>query len=292
MIKSRSERAFDAFNLFMMAIVIIITFYPFYYILCASFSSSDKLLTRTGLLLAPMNWTLGGYKLTFMYPLVASGYKNTLTILAFALPINLLLTLFLANTLAAKDMKLKKIIVPFVMINMFFSGGLIPQFLNIRALGLYNSLWALILPGSVSIYNAIIVKTAIEGINESMSEAAYLDGANDFQLLFRIITPLIIPTMAVMALYYGVSHWNSWFSATIYLNENGKLPIQAVLRAILIANTASMETTDVKMDDYMNNFAETIKYSLIIVGTLPILLSYPFLQRYFIKGVMIGAVKG
>jgi putative aldouronate transport system permease protein len=290
--KSLGEHAFDLTNCLFMLCVLFVTLYPFYYILCASFSSSGKLLTRMGLLFAPLDWTIGGYRMTLRYPLVLSGYRNTLFILAAALPINMLLTLFLANTLAARDMLFKRWIVPFVMVNMFFSGGLIPSFLNIRALGLYNSLWALVLPGSVSIYNSIIVKTAMEGIPESLSDAAYIDGANDFYLLFRIIVPLILPTLAVIVLYYGVAHWNAWFSATIYLTDNSKLPIQAVLRAILIANTAKLETTDVAMDDKMNDFAETIKYTLIVVGTLPILLSYPFLQRYFIKGAMIGAVKG
>lgn len=290
--KSAGDKVFDAVNFIIMLFVVLVTLYPFYYIVCASFSSSTALLTRMGLLWRPLNFTVGGYIKTFEYPLMISGYKNTLTILFVSLPINLLLTIFLANTLASKNMFWKKLIIPFVMINMFFSGGLVPGFLNVRELGLYNSLWALILPGAVSIYNSIIVKTAIEGLPDSLSEAAYIDGANDFYLLFRIIVPLIMPTLAVILLYYGVSIWNAWFSATIYLNDNSKLPVQAVLRAILIENTASIETRDVQSTDYLNDFVETIKYSLIIVGTLPILMAYPFLQRYFIKGVMIGAVKG
>jgi len=290
--KSAGDKVFDAVNFIIMLFVVLVTLYPFYYILCASFSSSTALLTRMGLLWRPLKFTVGGYIKTFEYPLMISGYKNTLTILFVSLPINLLLTIFLANTLASKNMYWKKFIIPFVMINMFFSGGLVPGFLNVRELGLYNSLWALILPGAVSIYNSIIVKTSIEGLPDSLSEAAYIDGANDFYLLFRIIVPLIMPTLAVILLYYGVSLWNAWFSATIYLNDNNKLPVQAVLRAILIENTANIETRDVQSTDYLNDFVETIKYSLIIVGTLPILMAYPFLQRYFIKGVMIGAVKG
>ena len=156
---------------------------------------------------------------------------------------------------------------------------------------MYNTLWAVIIPGALSVYNAIIVKTAIEGIPNSLSESAYIDGANDVCLLVRIIVPLIIPTLAVIILYYAVGHWNSWFGACIYLRDNAKLPIQAVLRAILIENQALMSTNDVS-DGEINRFAETIKYALIVVGTLPILVSYPFLQKYFVKGVMIGAVKG
>ena len=186
---------------------------------------------------------------------------------------------------------MRRFIVPFVMATMFFSGGLIPDYLNVQQLGMYNTLWAVIIPGALSVYNAIIVKTAIEGIPNSLSESAYIDGANDVYLLVRIIVPLIIPTLAVIILYYAVGHWNSWFSACIYLRDNAKLPIQAVLRAILIENQALMSTNDVS-DGEINRFAETIKYALIVVGTLPILVSYPFLQKYFVKGVMIGAVKG
>ena len=159
-------------------------------------------------------------------------------------------------------------------------------------LGLYNSLWALILPGSISVYNTIIVKTAMDGVPDSLTEAAHIDGANDILILFRIIIPLIIPTLAVIVLYYAVSHWNSWFSALIYLEDNNKLPIQAVMRAILIENNEILSSDNVTEDGTYNSFAETIKYSLIIVGTLPILVLYPFLQKYFVKDVMIGAVKG
>jgi len=289
--KTTGEKTFDVFNALFMAFVIFITLYPAYYLLCASFSDSTELLRRNGLLWWPQGFTTGAYKLTFNYPLVKTGYMNTLFILIVSLPLNLFLTICCAYVLAARNMKLKKFIIPFVMFTMFFSGGLIPSFLNVRSLGMYNSLWALIIPGSLSVYNAIIVKTAIEGIPESLSESAYIDGANDIYLLARIIIPLITPTLAVIVLYYGVGHWNSWFSAVIYLKDNTKLPIQAVLRAILIENQNIMSANDMS-DGEVNRYAETIKYALIVVGTLPILVVYPFLQKYFVKGVMIGAVKG
>lgn len=290
--KSPSEKVFDAFNIFLMLLVILVTLYPFYYVICASLSKSTLLLTHRGLLFKPLEPTIGAYKLTFSYPLVTSGYMNTIYILVFALPINMLLTIFCAYVMSIKELLYRKFIITFIMFTMFFSGGLIPGFLNIQSLGLYNSLWALILPSALSVYNSIIVKTAIDGIPDSLKEAAYIDGANDILILFRIIVPLIIPTLAVIVLYYGVSHWNSWFSAVIYLKDNQKLPIQAVMRAILIENSTILNAENVAEDGTINSFAETIKYSLIIVGTLPILLLYPFLQKYFVKGVMIGAVKG
>ena len=178
-----------------------------------------------------------------------------------------------------------------IMFTMFFSGGMIPAYLNIRDLGLYNSLWALILPGALSVYNSIICKTAIESVPESLKESAYIDGANDVIILFRIIVPLIKATLAVLLLYYGVGHWNAWFNASIYLKDNEKLPIQNIMRAILIANSNVLNSAAAE-NDQVNQFAEAIKDSTIILTTVPVLCIYPFIQKYFVKGVMIGAVKG
>jgi len=168
---------------------------------------------------------------------------------------------------------------------------MIPDYLNIRSLGLYNSLWALILPGAISVYNTIICRTAIEAIPDSLSESAKIDGANDITVLFKIIFPLIKPTIVVLLLYYGIGHWNSWFPASIYLQDNYKLPIQNVLRAILIANSNILNSA-ASENDKIDQFAETIKYAAIVITTIPVLCIYPFLQRYFVKGAMIGAVKG
>ena len=289
--RSAGEKVFDAVNAVFMLFIIFITLYPFYYLVCASFSRNYLLVAHDGLLLWPRGFTLGAYEITLKYPLIRTGYRNILLILAAALPLNLVMTLFCGYFMASRNMLYKKPIVFLMLFTMFFSGGLIPTYLNIRDLKLYNTLWALIIPGAVSIYNSIIVKTAIEGIPDSLIESAYIDGANDFYVLFRIVLHLILPTMAVMVLYYGVGHWNAWFSAMIYITDNEKLPLQAVLRAILIANSRELNQVQADSDHY-DDFAETIKYSIIVVGTLPILASYPFLQKYFVKGVMIGAIKG
>ena len=289
--RSVGEKVFDAVNTVFMLFIIFITLYPFYHLVCASFSRNYLLVAHEGLLFWPQGFTLGAYEITVKYPLMISGYKNILLILLAALPLNLVMTLFCGYFMASKNMLYKKPIVFLMLFTMFFSGGLIPTYLNIRDLKLYNTLWALIIPGAVSIYNSIIVKTAIEGIPDSLIESAYIDGANDFYVLFRIVLHLILPTMAVMVLYYGVGHWNAWFNAMIYITDNEKLPLQAVLRAILIANSRELNQVQVDTDHY-DDFAETIKYSIIVVGTLPILASYPFLQKYFVKGVMIGAIKG
>lgn len=289
--RSGGDIAFDIINTLIMLGLIVATFYPIWYVICASLSDSAAVTQHPGCLLWPKGFNLGAYIKAFQHPLILSGFKNILIILVCALPLNLIMTLLCGYFCASKNVLLKKYIVAFLLFTMFFSGGLIPCYLNQKSLGLYNNLWALIIPGALNIYNAIICRTAIEAVPDSLIESAYMDGASEFVVLFKIITPLIKPTLAVLALYYGVGHWNSWFSASLYITDNKLLPIQNILRAILITNNdmlnqgaASMETID--------TYAETIKYAVIVIATLPILCVYPFLQKYFVKGVMIGAVKG
>lgn len=291
---SRGQKAFNVFNIAFMVLLMIVTLYPFYYVICASFSSSTYLQVHRGFLITPVKATLGAYKKTFNHALILSGFANIFKIMIVALPINLLVTIVAAYFMSQRGMMFKGPIVFLMMFTMFFGGGLIPSYLNIKQLGLYNTLWALILPGCLSIYNAIIMKTAMEAVPESLSESAYIDGANDLVVLFRILVPLIIPTLAVILLYYGVGHWNSWFPATVYLEDNIKLPIQAVLRSIVIENETLLggATEVVEGEAYANDYTETIKYAVIVISTIPILCVYPFLQRFFVKGVMIGAVKG
>ena len=289
--KSAGDRIFDIINVLIMLCLVLITLYPMYYVLCASVSSNTYLVAHPGVLFWPHDFTLGAYKMTFQHPLILSGYRNTLIILAGSLPLNIVMTLFCGYFMASNNVLFKKYIIFYLMLTMFFSGGLIPAYLNQRSLGLYNNLLALIIPGAVSLYNAIICRTAISGIPDSLVESAYIDGANDMVILFRIIAPLIMPTTAVLLLYYGVGHWNSWFSASIYIEDNNLLPLQNILRALLIANSDILGGGESVGDEY-NSYAETIKYAAIIVTTVPVLCIYPFLQKYFVKGVMIGAVKG
>ena len=288
---SLGDKIFVVINSAILICLCIITLYPIWYVFCASMTSNTYLVSHPGILLWPHEMTFGAYKLAFSHPLLLSGYTNTLIILAVSLPINILMTLFAGYFMASKDVMFKPLLQGLIMFTMFFSGGMIPAYLNIRDLGLYNSLWALILPGALSVYNSIICKTAIESVPESLKESAYIDGANDVIILFRIIVPLIQATLAVLLLYYGVGHWNAWFNASIYLKDNEKLPIQNIMRAILIANSNVLNSAAAE-NDQVNQFAEAIKYSTIILTTVPVLCIYPFIQKYFVKGVMIGAVKG
>ena len=289
--KSKGDMIFDVINTCIMILMVIMTLYPFYYVVIASVSDNTRLQAYKGILMLPQGFNLGAYKLAFEHPLILSGYKNILIVLAIYLPLSILMTVLCANFMAAKKVMFKKPLVLFMMFTMYFSGGLIPTFLNIRELGMYNSLSALIIPGCLSLYNAFIVRTAIEGIPDSLYESAYMDGASELQILFKITLPLIKPTLAVILLYYGVGKWNEWFSAAIYIKDNAKLPIQNILRSILIENSEILNAKEYG-DTVANSFTETIKYAAIVISTVPILCIYPMVQKHFTKGVMIGAAKG
>ncbi len=290
--KTIGDIIFESINTIIMLILVFLTLYPMYYVVCASFSNNVELLANPGVIWYPRGFSLNAYRLAFRHPLVLSGYRNILIIMAVSLPINIVMTLFCGYFLASKNVFFKKPILAFIMFTMFFSGGMIPTYLNVRSLGLYDSLWALILPGAMSVYNSIICKTAIEALPDSLAESAYMDGANDLVIIFRIVFPLIMPTIAVLLLYYGVGHWNSWFPASLYIKDNYKLPIQNIMRAVLIANSNILNATATTETDKIDQFAEIIKYAVIVISTVPVLCIYPFLQKYFIKGIMIGAIKG
>jgi len=278
----------DSVIYLILIVLVIVCLYPVWYVLVASLSTTSSLLKNPGLLLWPKEVVTGSFKLVFQNDMLMGSFKNSLMILAVSLPINMVLTVMCGYFMACNGMFWKKPLVTMITFTMFFSGGLIPNYLNVRSLGLYNTIWALVLPGAITVYNAIICKTAIEAVPDSLRESAYIDGANDLHIIFKIIMPLIKPTLAVLLLYYGVAHWNSWFNASIYIKDNAKLPVQNVIRSILLANS---ELQGMEGDNY-NVYAETIKYAAIVVTTVPILCIYPFLQKYFAKGAMIGAVKG
>lgn len=260
--------------------------YPIWFVLMASFSDSTSVVMSRGLLLWPKNFSVKAYQLVFQNKLFSTGFLNSIKLLAMSLPINLTLTVMCGYFLACKGMMFKKPIAYMIMFTMYFSGGMIPQYLNVKELGLYNTHWAIVLTGALSVYNCFICRTAIQSIPDGLRESAYLDGANDLQILFKVIIPLIKPTLAVLAMYYGVGTWNGWFKASIYLKENAMVPIQNVLRSVLImGQDAGVEGA------YVNEYAETIKYAAIVVSTVPVLCVYPFLQKYFTKGVLVGAVK-
>lgn len=286
-------KIFPVVNGIFMIVISLLMLYPFYYCMISSVSDNSMLTAFHGILLRPLGKIqFGAYQKAFEHPLVLSGLKNILLILLFALPLNIVMTLICGYFMACKNVLLQKPIVMFVLFTMYFNGGMIPTYLNIRDLGLYNTLAALIIHGCLSVYNAIITRTAIEAIPESLTESARLDGAGELTIIFKIILPLLKPTIAVLLLYYGVGHWNSWFQASIYIKDNDLLPLQNILRSVLIENSQLVENNAVSETGQVSSYTETIKYAIIMISTLPIICIYPFLQKYFTKGVMIGAVKG
>lgn len=287
---SLGERIFDVFNVLIMLLITIITLYPFLHVVFASFSDGNSLSSHQGLLLKPLGFSTEAYKMVFKYPMIVTGYLNTIKIVLVGVTLNILLTAIGAYFVSRKNVMWSKPVMIMIIITMYFNGGLIPNYFNIKELGLYDTFWSLILPGAISTFNLIILRTAFYAVPDSLEESAKLEGANHFIILFRIILPLTMPTIAVLILYYAVGHWNSWFNAMIYLKNRTKFPLQLILREILIQKDTTSMTAGDSGDKLA--IAETIRYATIVVATVPILCIYPFLQKYFTKGVMVGAVKG
>ncbi len=290
--RTKGERFFQVLLVLFMLFMIVITLYPFVYVLLSSISDSRQLMSHTGLLLSPQGFNLDAYAKVFQNPNIVGGYINTIVIVAGGTLLNLFMTSLGAYVLSRKGVPWTRTVMLVIVFTMFFSGGLIPMYLLVNNwLDLGNSLLALIIPGLISTWNLIILRTSFEAIPDGLIESARMDGAQDFTILFRIVLPLSLPVMAVMVLFYGVSHWNSWFSAMIYLRDRELFPLQLILREILIQNSTAYMSGDASASD-VEAVGESIKYATIIVATLPILAVYPFLQKYFVKGVMIGSIKG
>lgn len=287
---TKGEKVFEVFNVLLMLFMIIVCTYPFLYIAFASFSEPTELMAFNGMLWKPLGFSVDAYKEVLKNKMVGTTYLNTLLYVSTGTLLSVLLTSMGAFILSRDDFKIKKFINIVVVITMFFSGGLIPFYLTLRDLGFVNSRLIMILPTAIGTWNLMVMRTSFEGIPKSLEEAAYIDGASDLQVFIKVILPLSKSIIAVMVLFYGVGIWNSWFNASLFLKDRNLYPLQLYLREILIySNTDSMmggvETDRVAI-------GETIKYTTIMVTTLPILLIYPFLQKYFVKGVMVGAVKG
>lgn len=295
MITTRSfgEKLFDGLNVTLMGVLAFVFFYPMYYCLCASFSEPINVIANRGFYFLPRGFSLDGYRVVFNNPNMITGYTNTIINLVIGTTNCIFLTVLGAYALSRKDLYFKKLLTFFVVFTMYFSGGLIPTFLVVKGIGLYNSRWALILPVAISAWNMIIVKTAFQRVPESLEASALIDGANDFILLFRIIIPVTKATIAVIILFYAVYFWNSWFAAAIYLRDRRLFPLQLILREILIANIVSNIIGSIDADSSESTIiSELIRYSSIIVTTVPILCIYPFIQKYFVKGIMMGSIKG
>lgn len=291
--QSTADNVFDAINTLLLAIIVVMVLYPLIFVVSASFSN-PMLVMQGKIRLFPKDVTFMAYKRIFANDDIMIGYRNTFIYTIVGTLLNLIMTIAGAYPLSRKDFYGRNFIMGMFTFTMFFSGGLIPTYLIIKRLNLINNFWVMILPGAVSVYNMVIMRTFFQTtIPTEIEEAAAIDGSSNIQTLIKIVLPLSVPIISVMVIFYGVGHWNAYFNALIYISERSKFPLQLILREILIQN---------QMDDMMNIdtesiaqqqlMAETIKYAVIIVASVPVLLLYPILQKHFVKGVMIGAVKG
>lgn len=289
---SVGDRVFDTSNYVALIFLMLITVYPLWHVLMTSLASPEAITKYGATLIWPEGFNINSYKYVFGNPMIGIGYKNTLVIVFVGTTLSMLMTCLGAYALSCKWAMGHEWMVLLITIPMFFGGGLIPSYLLVRTLGLYNSMWALIIPGVVSSWNMIMMRTYFQGIPDSLSESARIDGANDIHILFRIIIPVAVPIMAVMILFYAVGYWNAWFSASIYLKDRNKFPLQLVMRGILISGSQRDFDTGYLTGANKTQIFKGLKYATVVASTLPILLVYPFLQKYFVKGIMVGSLKG
>ena len=286
-----SRKAFNIFNYVFLFLMMIICLYPLYLQVIISISHGLEVM-KGGITLLPREITFETYKTLvrgelFMY------MKNTVVYTVLGTFVNLVMSCLCAYPLSRKTFSGRKLFTAMVTVTLFFSGGMIPMYLTVKQYGLMDSMWSLILPGAISTYNMIIIRTAFQSIPDSLIESAQLDGANDLIILYKIVVPLSKATLATMLLFYAVSHWNSYFDAMLYINSKEKYPLQIMLRNMLIGGLFNEETAIAGANAEAFAVTDaTLRAATIIVTTLPILVVYPFVQRYFVKGVMIGSVKG
>ncbi len=293
--KKIGEGVFDATNHILLFIIIVIILYPVLYVVFASFSEPKLLQQNRDFLWRPLGFTLGGYEMVFKDKGIVTGYINTIFYTVAGVATNMILTSLGAYVLSRRNLLWKKTMMIVVTITMFFGGGLIPWFLLVRDLGMYNSWTALVFPFAINTWNMIILRTGFESIPTGLEEAAKIDGANDFDVLIKVVLPLSKATLAVIMLYYIVGAWNSWFPAMIFLKDREKFPLQLVMREILIVNDVSNMQQDANVSSLFgesNAYRELVKYATIVVASFPIMCLYPFMQKYFVKGVMLGSLKG
>lgn len=298
--KSRSDGIFDAVNVALMIIFMIVMVYPLYFTVIASFSDPYAVING-GVYILPKGFTLEAYQNVFKETRIWTGYANTIRYTVLGTLFNLLLTIPAAYTLSKKGIVGRRFLGMYFLIPMYFSGGLVPTYLQVKALGLMNTSYTLILLGGVSMYNLIVTRVFFESsIPNALYESARIDGASELRTFVSIALPLSKPIIAVMALYYAVAHWNSYFNALIYISKDEYQPLQIVLRNILLNNqmslsilgTDNMDADAVQAAARRQYMAQGMKYALIFISSAPLLIAYPFVQKHFVKGVMIGSVKG
>lgn len=294
--RTKGDKAFDFVNVLFFVILILLVIYPLYFMLIASISNPNA-VNNGEVWLLPKDVTFEGYEIIFQRDEIWSGFRNSLIYTVVGTSINVVLTITGGYALSRKDLVGRNVMMFFIVFTMFFSGGLIPTYLLVRDLGMTNTMWALIIPGAISAYNLIIVRTFFQSnIPDELLEAGKMDGCSNIRFFASVAVPLSAPIIAVMVLFHAVGHWNQYFSALIYLRDTALYPLQLVLRDILILEQSRemMEAGGamVQMEQERQNIAGLIQYGVVVVASLPMLILYPFVQKHFVKGVMIGSLKG
>lgn len=291
--ESFHDRIYLAFVYTFLIVCLMVVSYPLIYIISSSFSSASAVISGK-VWLFPVEPTLKGYKAVFQNSQIVMGYYNSMIYVIFGTILSVALTITAAYPLSRKDFYGRNVITALFVFTMLFSGGLIPYYLTVKELGLVNTRWALIIPAAISVWQVILARTFFQSsIPLELTEAAHLDGCSDFKFLSRIVIPLSKPIIAVLILMYAIGYWNSYFDALIFLKSSNLYPLQLILRNILILNSVDpMMVQDVKLLAERQGLKELLKYSLIVVASAPVLLLYPFVQRHFVKGLLIGSIKG
>lgn len=292
--RSRGEKIFAVFNGIILLFVVFVCAYPLYYVICASFSDPSELMSHNGFIAAPLNFNLNAYKTVLQNPEIYTGYFNTIIYVVFGAALSVVMTLLGGYCMSRKNLLWNKAITLIFVFVMYFNGGLIPTYLIMESLGLTDTRLIMIVFGACSTYNMIIMRTTIYGIPDSLEEAAMIDGASPMTILIKVIAPLCKPTLAVIGLFCIFTKWNDWFNPMIFLQSRSKYPLQTFLRELLIVKESQSAGGEQAMRDAaaasLNKYV--IQYCTIVVSTVPVLVIYPFLQKYFASGVMVGAVKG
>ena len=286
------DKIFMGFVVLFCSLSVLCILIPLIFVVSASFSSPSALLSGKVFLL-PVEPTLRGYKMLLQHDLLISGFTNSIIYTTVGTAVNLVMTVLAAYPLAREDFKARKVVMILFTITMLFNGGMIPTYLQVKSLGLLDSMWAIILPTAISVWNLIITRTFFQiTIPSEMYDSAWVDGCDDFRFLLKICLPLSKSILAVNVLLYAVGHWNSYFNEMIYLNTNSKFPLQLVLREILVNMSTGGMTMDVTKQLERQQTKYLLQYASIVVGTVPVMLLYPVVQKHFVKGIMVGAVKG
>lgn len=288
-----SEKIFIIASYVILALLAIIIIIPLFSVVISSFVSAAELARRGQFILWPEKWDTSAYAMLFRTDRLYSGYANTLFVTIVGTCLSMVMTILLAYPLSKKELRGRGGLLGMIFFTMIFNAGMVPNYILVKELGLLNSRWALLLPYICNTWNMLLMRNFFYAIPDALEEAAYLDGANQFQILIQIILPVSLPSIATIAMFYGVSFWNAWFPGVMYITDTSLVPIQNIMRSIIISATGQLEEMGLMIDDVRQQpNAHTLKCAAIVVSTLPILCVYPFIQKYFVKGVMVGSVKG